>query len=282
MDNTDHFTNENSKINYILGRIGKPTSDDLLPFVHSEHGSTPIYTTAEEVLHHLELYYRNPNARDEAHEKYKKLSMSNEAVFQNFRLEFVKLAGLSGVARSEFKRDLNDKIPLRLNERVVEKFHDDLVTFEQFCELLIKYDNQQHKNFIKRSAKKDTNEKNNQSKARGDKNNSTSDRSSTGATSFSPAARLFAGTFDFGSRVLGTTTNGTKLFKSPKDVEDRKRLITEGRCFTCHETGHRSLECPHKEDATKMDTARVNAILAKTMSNKEKLDQAVAVEQSEN
>ncbi|KAK9769260.1 putative CCHC-type domain-containing protein [Seiridium cardinale] len=284
-DNADHYSTESSKIHYILGKMGKPASDDLLPFVHSEHGAEPLYTTSEQVLNHLETYYRNPNARDEAHEKYKALTMDNNAIFRNFRLEFVKLAGLSGIARSEYKRDINDKIPARLNERVVEKLDNDAISFEEFCSTLIQYDNQQHKNFVKKSANKTlqaNREKTNTTNGNGNKYGTKTGTQGSATTPSTPTSTTASTAANFGATLLGTTSNGNKLWKAPRDMEDRKKLIREGRCFTCHEPGHRSTACPHKEDAAKMEENRINEIVSKTTtSNHAKLMAAAAMDKGQ-
>lgn len=149
-DNANHFPTKASKIHYILSKINRPATNNLLPFIQKIYKQPAIFQTSQQILNHLKTYYRNPNAHNKAHEKYKKLSISNNALFQTFKLKFVKLAKQADIPRKKYKRDLNNKIPSRLNERVVKKLYNDGINFEQFCHVLIQYNNQQHKNFIKK------------------------------------------------------------------------------------------------------------------------------------
>ncbi|CAJ2510398.1 Uu.00g051010.m01.CDS01 [Anthostomella pinea] len=52
------------------------------------------------------------------------------------------------------------------------------------------------------------------------------------------------------------------MYKKPQ-LEQIKAMIAKGQCFICHEHGHRSSECPIKDDFEKQNDARINAISAR-------------------
>ncbi|KAI1396946.1 hypothetical protein F4819DRAFT_473701 [Hypoxylon fuscum] len=81
---------------------------------------------------------------------FRDLRMNASDKFTAFRIEFVKQAGMARVSPADYKRELFDKLPSRLNERCVDQSHDDTMNFAKFCDYVQRHDHLQNKNFLSR------------------------------------------------------------------------------------------------------------------------------------
>ena len=82
------------------------------------------------------------------------------------------------------------------------------------------------------------------------------------------------------------TSAGRTCARAALTEDERSRLMKEGRCFNCKNTGHRSRECPDKKNRTQIRTGEtkedpedkeepasaVKASATKTLSAKEVID----------
>ena len=91
------------------------------------------------------------------------------------------------------------------------------------------------------------------------------------------------------------TSLGRSRARAALTEDERSRLMKEGRCFNCKNTGHRSRECPDKKSRTQIRTGETNedpkdkeettsavkASVAKTLSAKEVIELVRSMEEGE-
>ena len=91
------------------------------------------------------------------------------------------------------------------------------------------------------------------------------------------------------------TSAGRTRARAALTEDERSRLMKEGRCFNCKNTGHRSRECPDKKNRTQIRTGEtkeetedkeepasaVKASATKTLSAKEVIDLVRNMEEDE-
>lgn len=266
--NSDHFDNDREKIDYIVSRMGGTASENILAFVSDEGGRKPLLKTSEEVLTHLYQLYHDPNEYENARIKYRDLFMKTGDNFNTFHIEFARWASQARINQADYKRDLHDKLPQRLNVQLVEKYNDEEVSFAAYCKAASMLDHQQHKNFANQRArgtdpaKTPTPAAGGNGRGNGGRRNAASGGGNTGGGG-SPSV---AGSGDnhHGIPVLGKASDGGNVYGKP-NFEQAKRLIAGGQCFTCHAKGHRSPECGKKGDLERLTTTRISNIYAKAM-----------------
>lgn len=273
--NADHFTGEEDRVAYILNRMGGSAAEAVMPFVYSETDDPPLYTTQDEVMTYLESAFKDHNAHSKARAKFRDLRMTTDQKFTAFRLTFVQTAGSARIPQSEYKEQLNEKLPPRLNTKVVNELYDENVNFEDFCVTLQRHDHTYHINqAMQRQAKPTGGPTGGRTGGTGGGATSGQTQSKAGTpaaggtarNTSQPAATPAAGSRQAtpavsagNSRVIGTTTTGQKIYAKPRSTDDYKELLGKGLCFTCHESGHRGSECPYKDEAQRLHEAQVNA-----------------------
>ena len=91
------------------------------------------------------------------------------------------------------------------------------------------------------------------------------------------------------------TSAGRTRARAALTEDERGRLMKEGRCFNCKNTGHRSRECPDKKNRTQIRTGEtkedsddkeepasaVKASATKTLSAKEVIELVRNMEEGE-
>ncbi|KAJ5624908.1 hypothetical protein N7510_001217 [Penicillium lagena] len=140
--------------------------------------------------------------------------------FDDFLIEFARLAEESDTPMSVRKEDLYTKLPYLLQNQVMRLVHNDRVSFKDFasecreCSLLI-----------------------GQQVSSRSQGRTTSGGGKRESTTGSPATKREAGS-------------------SPTST-DRVALLKEGRCFTCRERGHLSRDCPKKTAVATVNTEQL-------------------------
>ena len=71
------------------------------------------------------------------------------------------------------------------------------------------------------------------------------------------------------------TSAGRTRARAAMTEDERNRLMKEGKCFNCKNTGHRSRECPDKKNRTQIQTGE-----AEEEAPKDKEESASAVKAS--
>lgn len=223
--NHDHVADDYVRRAYIEGRLRGDAAKSLMPYLASSHSDQ--LQTADQVLSHLWDEYHDPNKQEKARVEYEKLEMKPGDDFATFKNCFVRLAGQCRKPETEWKAELKRKLPTRLQTALVGHFIDPNVDFDKYTRLASEIDLNLKQADEKRDQVKATN-------GRGRKNAPpTATPAPKNGTVPTPANN---------PRARPTGSQHGKL-----SVEELKKLMSEGRCFTCREAGHNSRECPQKK-----------------------------------
>jgi len=249
--NHDWFADDRTKQGYIEGRLGGKAAQALQPYLSKDHPER--ISTSEELLKHLWEEYHDPNTYMKALRAYDNLTMEADMSYGEFRAEFVRLAGEARKPKSDWKAEFHRRLSGRLQTALAEKFLDPLVTFDAMAKYGTQMDMIQKNAYAQRDeAKKDAKK----------------DAKPTGSGNGSGNGGNRRGEYRGGGNRNGATpanNNPTPRGDRPRiPVEKLKRLIAEGRCFNCEQTGHMSDNCPSPKTARPMDRdreARIAAIL---------------------
>lgn len=252
--NSDHFLSDDAKMVYIEGRLGGKASEDLEPYINETH-CEPI-KTSEELLKHVYNEYNDHQAADKAIEAFNALDLKVGGDFSAFKNSFVRLAGERGLKRAEWKGEFKRRLPASLQVALAGAYLDKNVDFESYARLGadISFSYQQA------HAKRDK-----EAKAKADKNSS-----STGKDS-SSSSRRGGRSGRTTSTTASSTTESTAAAASSSGRKELTRdetaqYIREGRCFSCHKTGHTRKDCPDKAARE----ARINEIAEEIVSKRAK------------
>ncbi|KAL2812138.1 hypothetical protein BDW59DRAFT_155358 [Aspergillus cavernicola] len=154
--------------------------------------------------------------------KFRALRYKYRADFLEFYSEFTYLAMEAKIPEEDWREELFERLPDSIAKLALPCFLDDTRTFDEFVT-----------HCSRTTSTIDTIEKN--------KDARTSARSGTGGGGTPSTSRGGTGT------PARTPSTGRTASKTPAlDATARSKLFTEGKCFTCQETGHMSRDCPKK------------------------------------
>jgi hypothetical protein len=228
--NADHFPNPMMRITYVTSRTEGNARKHITP--HLREDAVNPYQDSTDLLKHLENVFADPNRERVAKRKYNTLYMKPSVKWNDFISEFLYLAAEASVPEETWKDDLYNKLSLRMQELTMPAYNDDDKTFREFTD------------YCSRTATNIENMERIKARLNGSANTRTR---GTGATSraTTPAAAT--------PSVNNATARGRTATASPApsnlDDETRKRLMSEGKCFTCFQVGHTSRSCPMKQAA---------------------------------
>lgn len=214
--NADHFLTEDAKIAYIQLRTDGEASEHIQPRLQDD--APDQYTTAEELLSHLQSIYEDPNRVFNAKNEFKKLFMKPSQTFHEFYTRFLHLSGRARIAQSELKYELNNKLSFNLQKQVIVQFHDDNISLKSFAAQCGVID----------QSLKAINERQN----KGQSSTARTTPAQTSATLTTPAA---------------TPSPATSSRHSRLSDNERQELIKANKCFYCKKEGHRATDCPVKK-----------------------------------
>jgi hypothetical protein len=184
--------------------------------------------------------YHDPNATEKAIADLANLTMSAGSDFNKFKSDYIRLAGESQKAKSEWLADFYRKLPSYLKVSLADKYHEPGMTFDNFTRHATKIA-LIHKSAYKAREEKRTNGKT--PATRGGRGGS------TGGT-----AR--------GGTTTSSTTGGARTRTAPRhSAEKLRQLITEGKCFECEKVGHTTRDCPEKKAGNRLSEARIQALV---------------------
>ncbi|KAJ5571812.1 hypothetical protein N7535_005472 [Penicillium sp. DV-2018c] len=229
--NDDYYPTEKHRMAYVMNRCAGKAQAQLQPRL--EPDAKNQYRTAEEMLEHLQLVFRDPQQRRIALREYGELKMKVNEDFNTFYAEFSRLALESKRDEELQKDDLFEKLPYRLQTLVAGEVYKDDVTMQDFVDSCrrgaITVTRMQPSNRFRKSESSTFQP--------GNKGSSTSNK----RTSTTPAVN---------SRGKTNTT-----------FAERQALLKEGKCFNCRKEGHLSRDCPEgeTEDKNKTKTSATSA-----------------------
>jgi hypothetical protein len=236
--NADHYPNDYAKMAYIGSRLGGPAASSLEPYLIESHPNA--IKTADDLIQHLWEEYHDPNATEKAIADLANLTMSAGSDFNKFKSDYIRLAGESQKAKSEWLADFYRKLPSYLKVSLADKYHEPGMTFDNFTRHATKIA-LIHKSAYKAREEKRTNGKT--PATRGGRGGS------TGGT-----AR--------GGTTTSSTTGGARTRTAPRhSAEKLRQLITEGKCFECEKVGHTTRDCPEKKAGNRLSEARIQALV---------------------
>lgn len=243
--NHDWFANDKAKVSEIETHLGGTVAANLYPYLKDNHPF--CLKTSEEVLRHLEDHYIDENAEEKSKAEYRDLKMDKYTLarFQDFKTEFVRLAGETRLEKSQWKAEFKAKLSPFLSTQVMSEYvkDSDFNAFAKYCSQMAHHlaTNNQKKDEARKAKEAMLNPTPRFGSSRGP-------RAAASTTPTTPAPTTIQNTGRFKSRVKLTT-------------EEMRQLILEGRCFTCKQKGHITRDCPHKNTPRQMNEAQVNAII---------------------
>jgi hypothetical protein len=113
-EDAPQFRSELSRIRYVFGRTKGKANKLLRPYMR-DRCPTP-FTTVQDMYSVLEELYTDPGEVEEAREDFRDLYMSRTQSFAEFKMEFLQLAGLATISRTEYVDELYNKLTDKLKD----------------------------------------------------------------------------------------------------------------------------------------------------------------------
>jgi hypothetical protein len=245
--NKDHFETDVARRAYVRSRLRGNAAKQMFPYFNEK---SPNYlATYDELMDHLWNEYHDKAEEDNNLDAYDGLHMQPGADASAFRNDFVRLAGMVNKPKTEWKREFYRKLTTSLQSAVAREYLDNAVDFRKLADQAIQIA-QIHKrvNAARTAAKTAT------TQPGGNTRRTTSSTTTSTTTTPNPARTPAA----FRPRF----PQGGRAPRARIPVDKLKKLIEEGRCFTCEQQGHTSSECPNKNNSADR-AARIQAIVDK-------------------
>jgi FtsZ-binding cell division protein ZapB len=219
--NSDHYDTEALRIAYVENRVGGKAAKHLRPRLRVD--TVNPYTTAEEMLKHLETIFRDPNKEANAKRDFRKLNMRATDNFQDFLTSFLHLAGEAKIPDTMYKDELYQRITWKLQEMTVKESMDSEIDFDAYTAVCTKLAD--HLSVI------------NESRRLGSKSNISTSR--TAENTEAPMSRTEA-------RKREGTPSGTAFRTADILPPEKRELFRSGKCYYCRLSGHIAKDCPRK------------------------------------
>jgi hypothetical protein len=116
--NADHYNTEALRIAYVENRVGGKAAKHLRPRLRAS--AVNPYTTAEEMLKHLETIFQDANKEANAKREFRKLNMRATDKFQDFLTDFLHLAGEAQIPATMYKDELYQRVTWKLQEMTIK------------------------------------------------------------------------------------------------------------------------------------------------------------------
>jgi hypothetical protein len=245
--NKDHFETDIARRAYVRSRLRGNAAKQMFPYFNEK---SPNYlATYDELMDHLWNEYHDKAEEDNNLDAYDGLHMQPGTDASAFRNDFVRLAGMVNKPKTEWKREFYRKLTTSLQSAVAREYLDDTIDFRKLADQAIQIAQIHKRANATRAAAKTTTA---QPGGGARRPTPSTTPSTTTASNPARAPATFKPRFQQGSRAP----------RARIPVDKLKKLIEEGRCFTCEQQGHTSSECPNKNNSADR-AARIQAIVDK-------------------
>ncbi|KAH7626627.1 hypothetical protein B0T09DRAFT_292853 [Sordaria sp. MPI-SDFR-AT-0083] len=212
-----------------------------MPYLRETHPDQ--IETYSGLMTHLWRQYHDPNQEENALQNFTKLKMKDTDNFDFFKNKFVRMAGECQRPKTEWKRELFQRLPAEYKKQMGAKHRDSSISFESYC-----MDCSGFGQVLKTIADE------NKAASKSGKNHN-SGGGNRGSGSGSGSAPKHAGGGGGAARQISDRH------------EETTRLFNEGRCFLCKERGHTKRDCPEKERFDRERRDRVAAIVDRHLAH---------------
>ena len=125
--NNDHYPTGATQIAYVRSRTGGKAAEHVI----SRSQGQNAYRSAKEIFEHLKTIYQDVNKAQNAKLKLRKLCQG-KTKFQDFLSDFNYLASEAGLADTEWKEELYQKLSTNLQRLLISASNDDTIGFNDF------------------------------------------------------------------------------------------------------------------------------------------------------
>ncbi|KAK3347586.1 hypothetical protein B0H65DRAFT_507647 [Neurospora tetraspora] len=205
-----------------------------MPYLRETHPDQ--LTTYSGLMTHLWRQYHDPNQEENALINFTKLKMKDNDNFDFFKNKFVRMAGECQRPKTEWKRELFQRLPAEYKKQMGAKHRDPSISFESYC--------------VDCSVLKTIAD---EAKAASRSSNNKGNNKNSGA-----------GSGGSGSAPKPAAAGGNR---PTADREETTRLFNDGRCFLCKERGHTKRDCPEKERYDRERRDRVAAVVDRHLAH---------------
>lgn len=222
--NADHFRTEDACMAYVFSR----TTGDAQGHLQPRYGRNAAqrFCTAQDMLDYLTAIFEDPFQKENARFAYKADFMGkqdkNEA-FTVFYTRFLHLAGVAGIPTEDLMPDLFDKLTVKL-QRTLLPTYDALTTVQELANRC-SFQDQWHRRLDAKSERARL-------------------QTLPAMKSPVPYVRNTPVIAAPGPQRSATPVDRTR---PAYDNAERQRQLNLGLCFTCHQPGHISRDCPQQK-----------------------------------
>ncbi|KAI9037663.1 uncharacterized protein KD926_000079, partial [Aspergillus affinis] len=143
--NADHFETTKAEMTYVKSRLEGRAAEHII--ARSRRNSLNPYKNVEDIMDHLRSIYEDPYRKTNAQSKLRQLTMKVSDRFTEFISTFTLIVSEAELAKEEWKENLYQRLPPRLQTQLDDPSSDPNVDYENFCLIITRLDNRQNQRF---------------------------------------------------------------------------------------------------------------------------------------